>query len=45
MYNVLVSGVQKNELYIFKYPFFFRFFSRISFPYYRVLSIVTCALQ
>ena len=32
-----------NQLYIFIYPFFPRFFSHIS--YYRVLSRVPCAMQ
>ena len=38
IYNVvLVSGYSKmNQLYIYVYPFFFRFFPHIG--YYRILS-------
>ena len=41
---VLVSGYSKvNQLYIYRYPLFFRFFSSLS--HYRVLSRVPCAIQ
>ena len=44
-YNVvLVSGVSKvNQLYIWIYPFFFRFLSHID--YYRVLPRFPCGIQ
>ena len=32
-----------NQLHIYVYPFFFRFFSHIG--YYRVLTRVPCAIQ
>ena len=38
---VLVSGVQQSDLVLFM--FFFRFFSIIG--YYKILSIVLCAIQ
>ena len=42
IYNVvLVSGVQQSQLY--KYIFFFRFFSIIG--YYKILKIAPCAIQ
>ena len=45
IYNVtLVSGVQqRNLLYKYKHPLFFRFFSHID--HYRVLSRVPTAIQ
>ena len=45
VYNVvLVSGVQQSDsVYMHIYLFFFRFFSYI--VYYKILSIVPCAIQ
>ena len=41
---VLVSVYSKmNQIYIYIYPLYFRFFSQIG--YYRVLSGVPCAIQ
>ena len=48
IYNVvLISGIQQSDsvihTYIYIYIFFFRFFSIIG--YYKILSIVPCAIQ
>ena len=45
MYNVmLVSGVQQSDSVLHTHiPIFFRFFALIS--YYKILSIVPCAIQ
>ena len=44
IYNiVLVSGRQHSDSFIQAYLFFFRFFSLIG--YYKILSIVPCAIQ
>ena len=45
IYNVVLVQVYSKviQLYIYKYPFFFRFFARIA--YYRALSGVSCTIQ